>query len=139
MQTDPNTLSLLPLKHRLPTKHRYRNIFSPKTQIKTNKGSQKSGLRKMPGNRFFDIKATPRFELGVKDLQSSALPLGHVAKSNVTTRLLYPFLTSKSRENYLSIISSCKNTIHVLHLKHIKNGIPYFVLKLGSIQANPKH
>ena len=25
------------------------------------------------------IKAAPRFELGIKDLQSSALPLGHAA------------------------------------------------------------
>ncbi len=25
------------------------------------------------------MKAAPRFELGVKDLQSSALPLGHAA------------------------------------------------------------
>ena len=25
------------------------------------------------------IKATPRFELGIEDLQSTALPLGHIA------------------------------------------------------------
>lgn len=29
---------------------------------------------------YFVSKATPRFELGIKDLQSSALPLGHVAE-----------------------------------------------------------
>ena len=29
-------------------------------------------------NDFF-IKATPRFELGIEDLQSTALPLGHIA------------------------------------------------------------
>ena len=27
------------------------------------------------------IKATPRFELGIEDLQSTALPLGHIALS----------------------------------------------------------
>ena len=27
-------------------------------------------------------KAAPRFELGIKDLQSSALPLGHAAEKN---------------------------------------------------------
>lgn len=28
---------------------------------------------------FIYIEAIPRFELGIKDLQSSALPLGHIA------------------------------------------------------------
>ena len=28
------------------------------------------------------MKAAPRFELGIKDLQSSALPLGHAAKKD---------------------------------------------------------
>ena len=28
------------------------------------------------------MKAAPRFELGIKDLQSSALPLGHAADRN---------------------------------------------------------
>lgn len=31
-------------------------------------------------NLFFVDQATPRFELGKEDLQSPALPLGHVAK-----------------------------------------------------------
>lgn len=43
---------------------------------------QKSGLQEIPETRSINVKATPRFELGVKDLQSSALPLGHVAVSN---------------------------------------------------------
>jgi hypothetical protein len=30
---------------------------------------------------FFD-QAAPRFELGIKDLQSPALPLGHAAKKS---------------------------------------------------------
>ena len=29
------------------------------------------------------IKAAPRFELGIKDLQSSALPLGHAAEGDL--------------------------------------------------------
>lgn len=32
-------------------------------------------------SQFVD-QATPRFELGIKDLQSPALPLGHAAKSD---------------------------------------------------------
>jgi hypothetical protein len=32
---------------------------------------------------FSKKKAVPRFELGVKDLQSSALPLGHTAEPRV--------------------------------------------------------
>jgi hypothetical protein len=31
--------------------------------------------------KYFIDQAAPRFELGVKDLQSPALPLGHVAAS----------------------------------------------------------
>ena len=31
------------------------------------------------------IKAAPRFELGIKDLQSSALPLGHAAENETFT------------------------------------------------------
>ena len=30
-----------------------------------------------------DLEATPRVELGIKDLQSSALPLGYVAKNKM--------------------------------------------------------
>lgn len=33
-------------------------------------------------SKNFVNQATPRFELGIKDLQSPALPLGHVAKSD---------------------------------------------------------
>ena len=43
----------------------------------------KSGCRRQP--LFNTIQAAPRFELGVKDLQSSALPLGHATRK---TRLL---------------------------------------------------
>lgn len=39
---------------------------------------------------FLYIEATPRFELGIKDLQSSALPLGHIA-----------FFIKKFSKNYL--------------------------------------
>ncbi len=35
------------------------------------------------------LEAAPRFELGIKDLQSSALPLGYAAtKESITTRIL---------------------------------------------------
>jgi hypothetical protein len=39
---------------------------------------QQTGIRYFPS--FVD-QATPGFELGKKDLQSPALPLGHVAKA----------------------------------------------------------
>ena len=29
------------------------------------------------------LKAAPRFELGIEDLQSTALPLGHTAKNTI--------------------------------------------------------
>ena len=48
-------------------------------------------------------KAAPRFELGIKDLQSSALPLGHAAERNLINSIQYP----NSREsNSLLIISN---------------------------------
>ena len=40
------------------------------------------------------MEATPRFELGVKALQASALPLGHVARR---------FRQEKGRPNFFSI------------------------------------
>ena len=41
-----------------------------------------------PGGRPFNLmEATPGFEPGVKDLQSSALPLGYVAVLERTTGL----------------------------------------------------
>ena len=39
-----------------------------------------------PYPHYLLIKATPRFELGIEDLQSTALPLGHIAyKNNINT------------------------------------------------------
>ena len=35
----------------------------------------------LPFHHTPTIKATPRFELGIEDLQSTALPLGHIALS----------------------------------------------------------
>ena len=61
-------------------------LFIPTTSIAGGlfmlKRTKKSGLQEIPETRSINVKATPRFELGVKDLQSSALPLGHVAVSN---------------------------------------------------------
>ncbi len=48
-------------------------------------------------------KAAPRFELGIKDLQSSALPLGHAADKDVSTHLKYP---NSRKSNSLLIISN---------------------------------
>ena len=36
------------------------------------------------------MEATPRFELGVKALQASALPLGHVADEKGRMKMLHP-------------------------------------------------
>jgi hypothetical protein len=46
-------------------------------------------------NKKIVIKATPRFELGIKDLQSSALPFGHAAYINrLYSRLVFIQLLS---------------------------------------------
>ena len=37
-----------------------------------------------PYPQYNFIKATPRFELGIEDLQSTALPLGHIALKETT-------------------------------------------------------
>ena len=41
-------------------------------------------------NRVMRTKAAPRFELGIKDLQSSALPLGHAADKDMIESLNDP-------------------------------------------------
>ncbi len=48
-------------------------------------------------------KAAPRFELGIKDLQSSALPLGHAAKQDLSNPSQYP---NSRQSNSLLIISN---------------------------------
>ncbi len=48
-------------------------------------------------------KAAPRFELGIKDLQSSALPLGHAAKKDLSNSLQY---LNSIKSNSLLIISN---------------------------------
>ncbi len=55
------------------------NFFHKKTRL----------LSELP----FLLKAAPRFELGVKDLQSSALPLGYTAVKQATILVIYfPFV-----------------------------------------------
>ena len=49
------------------------------------------------------MKAAPRFELGIKDLQSSALPLGHAAERNISNPPQYP---NSRKSNSLLIISN---------------------------------
>jgi hypothetical protein len=39
-------------------------------------------LQKSNGIELY-LKAAPRFELGIEDLQSTALPLGHTAKNTI--------------------------------------------------------
>ena len=41
----------------------------------------------LPFHHTPTIKATPRFELGIEDLQSTALPLGHIALDNISLYL----------------------------------------------------
>ena len=48
-------------------------------------------------------KAAPRFELGIKDLQSSALPLGHAAVRDMIESLNDP---TSNRSHSLLIISN---------------------------------
>ena len=71
-------------------------------------------------------KAAPRFELGIKDLQSSALPLGHAAGKNLSI----PLQHFNSREtNSLLIISNghgediiaCEIIKEILLLKKFNN------------------
>ena len=42
----------------------------------------------LPFHHTPKFKATPRFELGIEDLQSTALPLGHIALLVITTKFL---------------------------------------------------
>lgn len=48
--------------------------------LRKNSASYISKIKKIRDFEFFVNQATPGFELGKKDLQSPALPLGHVAK-----------------------------------------------------------
>ena len=41
-----------------------------------------------PYPRIEYIQATPRFELGIEDLQSTALPLGHIASRTLKFAIL---------------------------------------------------
>ena len=59
-------LTVLPL--RMAKRVRKRDLIIKFLQLITGIGLKKGK------------KAAPRFELGIKDLQSSALPLGHAAK-----------------------------------------------------------
>lgn len=50
----------------------------PKLMRSTNLSSSISTIKP----KYFIDQAAPRFELGIKDLQSPALPLGHAAKKS---------------------------------------------------------
>ena len=47
-------------------------------------GRQILSLLCLPIPPYPRFKATPRFELGIEDLQSTALPLGHIALKETT-------------------------------------------------------
>ena len=69
-------------------------------------------------------KAAPRFELGIKDLQSSALPLGHAALKDSKESLEYP--TSNKKNSLLIICNGHGEDVIALELikrllKKIKN------------------
>ena len=56
----------------------------------------KSVVSTIPPSPQIKIKATPRFELGIEDLQSTALPLGHIAlKETITYNISYIFIKVK--------------------------------------------
>ena len=52
----------------------------PELMQSTNLLSSISTINLKP--KYFIDQAAPRFELGIKDLQSPALPLGHAAKKS---------------------------------------------------------
>lgn len=55
--------------------------------------------------KYFIDQAAPRFELGVKDLQSPALPLGHAAKkSDLKSRKEQVFIHLLKRKPLFSFI-----------------------------------
>ena len=69
-----------------------------------NKYTRIKFLERFIGKIVLKIKkAAPRFELGIKDLQSSALPLGHAADRDLSDPLQYP---NSRKSNSLLIISN---------------------------------
>ena len=68
----------------------------------TNRYSKLLLLQRIIENILVGLKkAAPRFELGIKDLQSSALPLGHAAEKD-STKSFYD-LNSKVSHSILFI------------------------------------
>ena len=66
-------------------------------------------------------KAAPRFELGIKDLQSSALPLGHAAENDIN---IPTFDLNSKQQNCLLIISNGHGE-DVIALEIIKKLLKY--------------
>lgn len=71
-----NTLGSISIKKPFPPRTSVGSKFDKLYQ-------QKKGIRYFA---FFVDQATPGFELGKKDLQSPALPLGHAAKATQNRR-----------------------------------------------------
>ena len=71
------------------------------------------------------MKAAPRFELGIKDLQSSALPLGHAAGRDLIESLNDP--TSNASHSLLIICNGHGEDIIALEI--IKRFLKKFKIK----------
>ena len=71
------------------------------------------------------MKAAPRFELGIKDLQSSALPLGHAAERD----LLEPINDTSSSEPHSLLILCNGHGEDIIALEIIKRFLKKFKIK----------
>ena len=68
--------------------------------------------------KYFIDQAAPRFELGVKDLQSPALPLGHAAKkSDLKSRKEQVFIHIFLLKNFLFSFESNSNYLFPIFFK----------------------
>lgn len=60
------------------------------------------------------MEAAPRFELGIKDLQSSALPLGYAAFLKGIKRIMAPitnFILLKNQLDVKKVVTTCRCSV----------------------------
>ena len=82
-----------------------------------NKYTKLKCLEGFIGNLVSNLKkAAPRFELGIKDLQSSALPLGHAAGKD-SIKSFYD-LNSKMTHSLLFISNAIMSSPWPLHINN---------------------
>lgn len=79
---------------------------------------------------FIVDQATPRFELGKKDLQSPALPLGHVAKTIQKIYENIPFFFWGG-----GVIHFCTCILNTVLFNPFPKKDPYFSLWIGYISS----